>query len=249
MPVIGPDLLVWLLGDYAVGDAALNRFFSLHVIAIPLILVVLVFLHLVALHHVGSNNPDGIEIKENKDKDGIPKDGIPFHPYFTIKDTMVVVGFLWLLCAVIFYAPALNGYFLEYANFVEANPLKTPEHIAPLWYLTPFYSVLRAIPPLFGSQFPGVLAMGAALLIFFALPWLDRSPVKSIRYRSPLYKWALGIFVVSFIMLGWLGVQPVTPLNALLARIFTTLYFAFFILMPWYTSVGKTKEVPERVTE
>jgi ubiquinol-cytochrome c reductase cytochrome b subunit len=249
VPVVGPDLLVWLLGDYAVGDAALNRFFSLHVIALPLILVVLVFLHLVALHHVGSNNPDGIEIKQNKDKDGIPKDGIPFHPYFTIKDSMVVVGFLWILCAVIFYAPALNGYFLEHANFVEANPLKTPEHIAPLWYLTPFYSVLRAIPPLFGSQFPGVLAMGAALVIFFALPWLDRSPVKSIRYRSPYYKWALGIFVVSFIMLGWLGVQPVTPLNALLARVFTTLYFAFFILMPWYTSIGKTKELPTRVTE
>ena len=248
VPVIGPDLLVWLLGDYAVGDAALNRFFSLHVIALPLILVVLVFLHLVALHHVGSNNPDGIEIKENKDSDGIPKDGIPFHPYFTIKDSMVVVGFLWILCVVIFYAPALNGYFLEHANFVEANPLKTPEHIAPLWYLTPFYSVLRAIPPLFGSQFPGVLAMGAALLIFFALPWLDRSPVKSIRYRSPIYKWVLGVFVISFIMLGWLGVQPVTPLNALLARIFTALYFAFFILMPWYTSIGKTKEVPKRVT-
>ena len=249
VPVIGPDLLVWLLGDYAVGDAALNRFFSLHVIALPLILVVLVFFHLVALHHVGSNNPDGIEIKENKDKDGIPKDGIPFHPYFTIKDSMVVVGFLWILCAVIFYAPALNGYFLEHANFVEANPLKTPEHIAPLWYLTPFYSVLRAIPPLFGSQFPGVLAMGAALLIFFALPWLDRSPVKSIRYRSPIYKWALGVFVISFVMLGWLGVQPVTPINALLARVFTALYFAFFILMPWYTSIGKTKEVPTRVTE
>ena len=249
VPVVGPDLLVWLLGDYAVGDAALNRFFSLHVIALPLILVVLVFLHLVALHHVGSNNPDGIEIKQNKDKDGIPKDGIPFHPYFTIKDSMVVVGFLWILCAVIFYAPALNGYFLEHANFVEANPLKTPEHIAPLWYLTPFYSVLRAIPPLFGSQFPGVLAMGAALVIFFALPWLDRSPVKSIRYRSPYYKWALGIFVISFIMLGWLGVQPVTPVNALLARVFTTLYFAFFILMPWYTSIGKTKELPTRVTE
>ncbi len=249
VPVIGPDLLVWLLGDYAVGDAALNRFFSLHVIALPLVLVVLVFLHLVALHHVGSNNPDGIEIKENKDKDGIPKDGIPFHPYFTIKDSMVVVGFLWILCAVIFYAPALNGYFLEHANFVEANPLKTPEHIAPLWYLTPFYSVLRAIPPLFGSQFPGVLAMGAALLIFFSLPWLDRSPVKSIRYRSPIYKWALGIFVISFVMLGWLGVQPVTPINALLARVFTALYFAFFILMPWYTSIGKTKEVPTRVTE
>ena len=248
VPVIGPDLLVWLLGDYAVGDAALNRFFSLHVIALPLILVVLVFLHIVALHAVGSNNPDGIEIKKNKDKDGIPKDGIPFHPYYTVKDIMGVVAFLWLLCAVVFYAPALNGYFLEHANFIEANPLKTPEHIAPLWYLTPFYSVLRAIPPMFGSQFPGVLAMGAAIVILFALPWLDRSPVKSIRYRSPIYKWALGVFVISFIMLGWLGVQPVTPLNALLARVFTALYFAFFILMPWYTSVGKTKEVPERVT-
>ncbi len=248
VPVIGPDLLVWLLGDYAVGDAALNRFFSLHVIALPLILVVLVFLHIVALHAVGSNNPDGIEIKKNKDKDGIPKDGIPFHPYYTVKDIMGVVAFLWLLCAVVFYAPALNGYFLEHANFIEANPLKTPEHIAPLWYLTPFYSVLRAIPPMFGSQFPGVLAMGAAIVILFALPWLDRSPVKSIRYRSPIYKWALGVFVISFIMLGWLGVQPVTPLNALLARVFTTLYFAFFILMPWYTSIGKTKEVPERVT-
>ena len=249
VPVIGPDLLVWILGDYAVGDATLNRFFSLHVIVLPLLLVVLVFLHLVALHHVGSNNPDGIEIKENKDKDGIPKDGIPFHPYFTIKDSMVVVGFIWIMCAVIFYAPALNGYFLEHANFVEANPLKTPEHIAPVWYLTPFYSVLRAIPPMFGSQFPGVLAMFAAILIFFALPWLDRSPVKSIRYRSPIYKWALGIFVVSFVMLGWLGLKPVTPTYALLGKIATVLYFAYFILMPWYTSIGKTKEVPTRVTE
>ena len=249
VPLIGPDLLVWILGDYAVGDATLNRFFSLHVIVLPLLLVVLVFLHLVALHHVGSNNPDGIEIKENKDKDGIPKDGIPFHPYFTIKDSMVVVGFIWILCAVIFYAPALNGYFLEHANFVEANPLKTPEHIAPVWYLTPFYSVLRAIPPMFGSQFPGVLAMFAAILIFFALPWLDRSPVKSIRYRSPIYKWALGIFVVSFVMLGWLGLKPVTPTYALLGRIATVLYFAYFVLMPWYTSIGKTKDVPTRVTE
>ena len=249
VPLIGPDLLVWILGDYAVGDATLNRFFSLHVIVLPLLLVVLVFLHLVALHHVGSNNPDGIEIKENKDNDGIPKDGIPFHPYFTIKDSMVVVGFIWILCAVIFYAPALNGYFLEHANFVEANPLKTPEHIAPVWYLTPFYSVLRAIPPMFGSQFPGVLAMFAAILIFFALPWLDRSPVKSIRYRSPIYKWALGIFVVSFVMLGWLGLKPVTPTYALLGRVATVLYFAYFILMPWYTSIGKTKEVPTRVTE
>ena len=249
VPVIGPDLLVWILGDYAVGDAALNRFFSLHVIALPLILVVLVFLHIVALHTVGSNNPDGIEIKKNKDKDGIPKDGIPFHPYFTVKDTMGVVAFLWIFCAVVFYAPGLNGYFLEHANFIEANPLQTPEHIAPLWYLTPFYSVLRAVPPMFGSQFPGVLAMGASLLILFFLPWLDRSPVKSIRYRSPIYKWVLGVFVVSFVMLGWLGIQPVTPLNVFLARFFTVLYFAFFILMPWYTSIGKTKEVPERLTE
>jgi len=249
VPVIGPDLLVWILGDYAVGDAALNRFFSLHVIALPLILVVLVFLHIVALHTVGSNNPDGIEIKKNKDKDGIPKDGIPFHPYFTVKDTMGAVAFLWIFCAVVFYAPGLNGYFLEHANFIEANPLQTPEHIAPLWYLTPFYSVLRAVPPMFGSQFPGVLAMGASLLILFFLPWLDRSPVKSIRYRSPIYKWVLGVFVVSFVMLGWLGMQPVTPLNVFLARFFTVLYFAFFILMPWYTSVGKTKEVPERLTE
>ena len=249
IPIVGPDLLVWILGDYAVGDSTLNRFFSLHVVVIPLILVVLVFLHIVALHHVGSNNPDGIEIKKNKDADGIPKDGIPFHPYFTIKDSVVVVGFLWIFCAVVFYAPALNGYFLEAPNFIEANPLKTPEHIAPLWYLTPYYSVLRAIPPLFGSQFPGVLAMFAALGVFFLLPWLDRSPVKSIRYRSPIYKWILGTFVVSFIILGWLGVQPVTPLYALLARIFTTLYFAFFILMPWFSTLGKTKEVPERVTE
>jgi ubiquinol-cytochrome c reductase cytochrome b subunit len=249
VPIVGPDLLVWILGDYAVGDSTLNRFFSLHVVVIPLILVVLVFLHIVALHHVGSNNPDGIEIKKNKDADGIPKDGIPFHPYFTIKDSVVVVGFLWIFCAVVFYAPALNGYFLEYPNFIEANPLKTPEHIAPLWYLTPYYSVLRAIPPLFGSQFPGVLAMFAALGVFFLLPWLDRSPVKSIRYRSPIYKWILGTFVLSFIVLGWLGVQPVTPLYALLARIFTTLYFAFFILMPWFSTLGKTKEVPERVTE
>jgi len=248
VPIVGPDLLVWILGDYAVGDSTLNRFFSLHVVVIPLILVVLVFLHIVALHHVGSNNPDGIEIKKNKDADGIPKDGIPFHPYFTIKDSVVVVGFLWIFCAVVFYAPALNGYFLEAPNFIEANPLKTPEHIAPLWYLTPYYSVLRAIPPLFGSQFPGVLAMFAALGVFFLLPWLDRSPVKSIRYRSPIYKWILGTFVVSFIILGWLGVQPVTPLYALLARIFTTLYFAFFILMPWFSTLGKTKEVPERVT-
>lgn len=249
VPVIGPDLLIWILGDYAVGDPALNRFFSLHVIALPLILVVLVFLHIVALHAVGSNSPDGFEIKKNKDKNGIPKDGIPFHPYYSVKDVVGVVVFLMLFSAVVFFSPALNGYFLEHANFVEANPLKTPEHIAPLWYLTPFYSVLRAIPPMFGSQFPGVVMMFAALLILLALPWLDRSKVKSIRYRSYPYKIALGIFVVSFVWLGYLGTQPVTPMNGFLARVFTAIYFGFFILMPWFTSIGKTKPVPERTTE
>ncbi|CAC9437004.1 Ubiquinol--cytochrome c reductase, cytochrome B subunit [Bathymodiolus heckerae thiotrophic gill symbiont] len=249
VPFIGPDLLVWILGDYAVGDPALNRFFSLHVIALPLILVVLVFLHIVALHTVGSNNPDGVEIKKNKDKNGIPKDGIPFHPYYSVKDIVGVVVFLMLFSAVVFFAPALNGYFLEHANFIEANPLKTPDRIAPLWYLTPFYSVLRAIPPMFGSQFPGVVGMFAALLILLALPWLDRSKVKSIRYRSYPYKIALGVFVLSFVILGWLGMEKVTPVNSILARVFTVTYFGFFILMPWFTSIGKTKQVPERVTE
>ena len=248
-PIIGDILLEFILGDYAVGDPALNRFFSLHVIALPLILVVLVFLHIVALHTVGSNNPDGIEIKKNKDANGIPKDGIPFHPYYSVKDIVGVVVFLMIFTSIVFFAPALGGYFLEAPNFVEANPLKTPDHIAPLWYLTPFYSVLRAIPPMFGSQLPGVLAMFAALLILIALPWLDRSKVKSIRYRSWPYKVALTIFVISFIVLGWLGMQAVTPLYSLMAQIFTALYFAFFILMPWFTSIGETKPVPERTTE
>lgn len=247
VPIIGPDLLIWILGDYAVDDAALNRFFSFHIVAIPFVLAILVFLHIVALHHVGSNNPDGIEIKENKDKNGIPKDGIPFHPYYSVKDVVGVVVFLIIFSAVIFFAPDLFGYFLEKENFIKANPLQTPEHIAPLWYLTPFYSILRAIPPMFGSQFPGVLAMFAALLILAALPWLDRSPVKSIKYRGFIYKFALVLFVVSFVMLGWLGMEPVTDLNQLLARIFTTIYFAFFILMPWFTKIDKTKPVPKRV--
>ncbi|MDC0407811.1 cytochrome b N-terminal domain-containing protein [Candidatus Thioglobus sp.] len=248
-PIVGDIILEFILGDYAVGDAALNRFFSLHVIAIPLILVVLVFLHIVALHTVGSNNPDGVEIKQNKDENGIPKDGIPFHPYYSVKDIVGVVVFLMIFSSIVFFAPALGGYFLEGPNFIEANPLKTPDHIAPLWYLTPFYSVLRAVPPMFGSQLPGVLAMFAALLILIALPWLDRSKVKSIRYRSWPYKVALGVFVVTFVVLGWLGMQAVTPLYSLMAQIFTTLYFAFFILMPWFTSIGKTKPVPERTTE
>ncbi|ALE52463.1 cytochrome B [Candidatus Thioglobus autotrophicus] len=248
-PIVGELILEFILGDYAVGDPVLNRFFSLHVIAIPLILVILVFLHIVALHTVGSNNPDGVEIKQNKDANGIPKDGIPFHPYYSVKDIMGVVVFLMIFTSIVFFAPALGGYFLEAPNFVEANPLKTPDHIAPLWYLTPFYSVLRAIPPMFGSQLPGVLAMFAALLILIALPWLDRSKVKSIRYRSWPYKAALTIFVITFIVLGWLGMQAVTPLYSLMAQIFTALYFAFFILMPWFTSIGKTKPVPERTTE
>ena len=248
-PIVGELILEFILGDYAVGDPVLNRFFSLHVIAIPLILVILVFMHIVALHTVGSNNPDGVEIKKNKDKNGIPKDGIPFHPYYSVKDIVGVVVFLMIFSSIVFFAPAMNGYFLEAPNYIEANPLKTPDHIAPLWYLTPFYSVLRAIPPMFGSQLPGVLAMFAALLILIALPWLDRSKVKSIRYRSWPYKVALGIFVVSFIILGWLGMQAVTPLYSLMAQIFTGLYFAFFILMPWFTSIGKTKPVPERTTE
>ncbi len=248
-PIVGELILEFILGDYAVGDPVLNRFFSLHVIAIPLILVILVFMHIVALHTVGSNNPDGVEIKQNKDKNGIPKDGIPFHPYYSVKDIVGVVVFLMIFSSIVFFAPALNGYFLEAPNYIEANPLKTPDHIAPLWYLTPFYSVLRAIPPMFGSQLPGVLAMFAALFILIALPWLDRSKVKSIRYRSWPFKVALGIFVVSFIILGWLGMQAVTPLYSLMAQIFTGLYFAFFILMPWFTSIGKTKPVPERTTE
>lgn len=248
-PIVGEIIVEFILGDYAVGDPVLNRFFSLHVIALPLILVILVFLHIVALHTVGSNNPDGVEIKKNKDANGIPKDGIPFHPYYSVKDIMGVVVFLMIFTSIVFFAPALGGYFLEAPNFVEANPLKTPDHIAPLWYLTPFYSVLRAIPPMFGSQLPGVLAMFAALLILIALPWLDRSKVKSIRYRSWPYKVALSIFVITFIVLGWLGMQAVTPLYSLMAQIFTALYFAFFILMPWFTSIGETKPVPERTTE
>ncbi|WP_190600423.1 cytochrome b [Candidatus Vesicomyidisocius sp. SY067_SCS001] len=248
VPIFGPDILTFILGDYAVGDPVLNRFFSLHVIALPLILVILVFLHIVALHTVGSNNPDGIEIKKNKNKDGIPKDGVPFHPYYSVKDIVGVVVFLMIFSAVVFFAPAMNGYFLESSNFIEANPLQTPNHIAPLWYLTPFYSILRAIPPMFGSQFPGVVGMFASLLILIALPWLDRSKVKSIRYRSWPYKIALGIFILSFIILGYLGMQPVTPINALLAKVFTFTYFSFFILMPWFTSIGKTKSLPIRVT-
>jgi ubiquinol-cytochrome c reductase cytochrome b subunit len=248
IPVVGPDLSVWIRGDYVIGDATLNRFFSFHVILLPLLLAGLVFVHIVALHKVGSNNPDGVEIKKRVDpKTGHAVDGIPFHPYYTVKDIVGTVVFLALFCAVIFFMPTLGGYFLEHNNFIPADPLKTPEHIAPVWYFTPYYSILRAVPPIAGSQFPGVLLMGLAVVAFVFLPWLDRSKVKSIRYRGPLYKWALGLFTVNFIILGYLGVMPVSDLYQWMARIGTILYFLFFILMPWYTKIDKTKPVPERV--
>ena len=244
LPVIGDDLALWIRGDFVVSDVTLNRFFSLHVIAFPLVLCGLVGAHLIALHEVGSNNPDGVEIKDNKGADGIPLDGIPFHPYYTVKDIVGVVVFLIIFCAVVFFQPEMGGYFLEANNFVPADPLKTPEHIAPVWYFTPFYAILRAIP----SQFGGVVAMGAAVMLFFFLPWLDRSPVKSIRYRGWNYKIALALFTVSFIVLGWLGLQPATTAYTWMARLFTLIYFLFFLLMPFYTASDREKPVPDRVT-
>ena len=244
LPVIGDDLALWIRGDFVVSDVTLNRFFSLHVIAFPLVLCGLVGAHLIALHEVGSNNPDGVEIKDNKSADGIPLDGIPFHPYYTVKDIVGVVVFLIIFCAVVFFQPEMGGYFLEANNFIPADPLKTPEHIAPVWYFTPFYAILRAIP----SQFGGVVAMGAAVMLFFFLPWLDRSPVKSIRYRGWNYKIALALFTVSFIVLGWLGLQPATTAYTWMARLFTLIYFLFFLLMPFYTASDREKPVPDRVT-
>ncbi len=252
VPVIGPDLGVWIRGDYVISDVTLNRFFSLHFM-LPFLLVAAVFIHIVALHKVGSNNPDGIEIKKgpkgNRWSDTAPADGIPFHPYYSVKDIAGVAGFLFLFAAAVFFAPEMGGYFIEAPNFEPANPLKTPEHIAPVWYFTPFYAILRAIPSMLGSAFPGVIAMGASIVVFFFLPWLDRSPVKSIRYKGPIVKTATGIFVVAFIVLGWLGTQPATETLTLLAQIFTALYFAFFLLMPIYSKMDKTKPVPERVTK
>jgi len=244
IPVVGQDLALWIRGDFVISDVTLNRFFAFHVIAVPMILLGLVVAHILALHEVGSNNPDGIEIKKNKDENGIPKDGIPFHPYYSVKDIVGVVVFLMLFSAVIFFAPEVGGWFLESNNFIPANPMKTPEHIAPLWYFTPFYAILRSVP----DKFFGVMAMGAAIVVMFLLPWLDRGKVKSIRYRGGIYKMALAIFVVSFIALGYLGTQPATPVMTNFARLFSILYFAFFILMPWYTAIDKTKPVPERVT-
>lgn len=248
IPIVGDDLALWIRGDYVIADATLNRFFAFHVIAVPLVLIALVVAHIMALHEVGSNNPDGVEIKKNKDANGIPVDGIPFHPYYSVKDIFGVGVFLIFFAIVVFFVPEMGGYFIEPPNFEPADPLKTPEHIAPVWYFTPYYAILRAVPSVAGSAFPGVAAMGIAVLIFFLLPWLDRSPVKSIRYRGPLYKGALTLFVISFLVLGWLGTQPATETLTMLARIFTAIYFAFFILMPIYTRMDSTKPVPERVT-
>ena len=248
IPYFGEDISVFLRGDYAISDVTLNRFFALHVVAVPLLILGLVFLHLAALHTHGSNNPDGIEIKAVKDESGKPKDGIAFHPYYTVKDSFGVVVFLAIFCPVLFFAPELNGYFIEFANFIPADPLKTPEHIAPLWYFTPFYSILRAVPPFFNTQVWGVIAMGASIAVFFFLPWLDRSPVKSIRYKGVYTKVALAIFVVSFIVLGVLGTLPPNDTRQVMAQVFSVLYFAFFFLMPWYTKKEKCKKPPERVT-
>ncbi|MEM7193472.1 MAG: cytochrome b N-terminal domain-containing protein [Pseudomonadota bacterium] len=252
LPIVGPGLSQWIRGDYVISDITLNRFYAFHYL-IPFVLVGLVFLHIVALHQVGSNNPDGIEIKKgpkgNRWSKDAPADGVPFHPYFTVKDIMGLAVFMAIFFTIVFFMPEMGGYFLEKPNFEPANPLKTPEHIAPVWYFTPYYAILRAIPSFLGTQVWGVLAMGASLVVFFFLPWLDRSPVKSIRYRGPIYKCFLASFVIAFIFLGYLGVQPPTPTYTLLSQIFTGVYFAFFLLMPIYTKIDKTKPVPERLTK
>ena len=292
IPFIGPDLALLIRGDYVVGDATLNRFFSFHVIAVPLVLLGLVVAHIIALHEVGSNNPDGVEIKAKKDpKTGHPLDGIPFHPYYTVHDIMGVSVFLMLFTAVVFFMPEGGGYFLEFNNYIPADPLKTPAHIAPVWYFTPYYSMLRAVTdPMvtvfavlvalaavlavlkgglagkwkvavlvaaavgvvalkaFDAKFWGVVMMGAAVMVLFPLPWLDRSPVKSIRYRPDWVKWMYGIFVVNFFVLGYLGIKPVSDIGTLMSQAGTLFYFGFFLLMPWWSRIGEFKPVPDRVT-
>ncbi|MGI9258333.1 MAG: cytochrome b [Gammaproteobacteria bacterium] len=244
VPIVGESLAEWIRGDFYISDITLNRFFAFHVIAVPIMLLLLVVVHIMALHEVGSNNPDGIEIKEHKGPDGIPLDGVAFHPYHTTKDLVIILVFAILFSAVVFFAPELGGYFLEHANFDPANTLQTPEHIAPVWYFTPFYAILRAVP----NQLGGVILMGLAVLLPVFLPWLDRCKVKSIRYRGWTFKLALTIFAISFLMLGYLGLQAVSDLYTRLAQVFTITYFAFFVLMPLYTSWEKPKPVPDRVT-
>jgi ubiquinol-cytochrome c reductase cytochrome b subunit len=291
IPFVGPDLSLLIRGDYVVGDATLNRFFSFHVIAVPLVLLGLVVAHLLALHDVGSNNPDGVEIKAKKDASGKPLDGIPFHPYYTVHDIMGVGVFLMLFTAVIFFAPEMAGYFLEYNNFIPADPLQTPLHIAPVWYFTPYYSMLRAVTdPMvnvfavlvalgavlavlkggfstvvkvvvlgaalvaifllktFDAKFWGVVVMGLAVMIMFPLPWLDRSPVKSIRYKPSWMKVLYGIFVINFFVLGYLGIKPPSDIGTLVSQAGTLFYFGFFLLMPWWSQIGEFKAVPDRVT-
>ena len=291
IPFVGPDLALLIRGDYVVSDATLNRFFSFHVIAVPLVLLGLVVAHLLALHDVGSNNPDGVEIKAKKDANGKPLDGIPFHPYYTVHDIFGVGVFLFVFSLIIFFAPEFGGYFLEYNNFIPADPLKTPLHIAPVWYFTPYYSMLRAITSemmyaliacvlagavlgvlkakvgalikgaiLVGAlvivalmlaidaKFWGVVVMGGAVVILFFLPWLDFSPVKSIRYRPSWHKYVYGIFVINFLILGYLGVQPPSPIGERVSQVGTLFYFGFFLLMPWWSRLGEFKPVPDRVT-
>ena len=244
IPVIGGELTQWIRGDYLVSGITLNRFFAMHVIALPIVIAGLVVLHILALHHVGSNNPDGIDIKLHEDAAGRPLDGIPFHPYYTVKDLLGVAIFLLVFCAVVFFFPQMGGYFLEGPNFEQANAFKTPEHIAPVWYFTPFYAILRAVP----DKLLGVIAMGGAIAVLFVLPWLDRSPVKSMRYKGWVSRMALALFCVVFVALGALGAQAPTPLGTLLSRICTLVYFAYFLAMPFYTRRERTRPVPERVT-
>ena len=291
IPFIGPDLALLIRGDFVVGDATLNRFFAFHVIAVPLVLLGLVVAHLLALHDVGSNNPDGVEIKATKDKNGIPLDGIPFHPYYTVHDIFAVSLFLMVFSAIVFFAPEMGGYFLEYNNFIPADPLQTPAHIAPVWYFTPSYSMLRAITsemmyvliacvvgsalfavvkfkiPAFlkaaiavaallvaammlaiDAKFWGVVVMGASTIILFFLPWLDFSPVSSIRYRPTWHKWMYAVFVVNYFVLGYLGTQPPSYVGERISQVGTLFYFGFFILMPWWSRIGDAKPVPARVT-
>jgi ubiquinol-cytochrome c reductase cytochrome b subunit len=243
VPVVGDALVELIRGDYSISDITLNRFFALHVVALPLALIALVFVHIVALHEVGSNNPDGVEIKEHKGPDGAPLDGVAFHPYHTSKDLVAIIVFMMIFSAVVFFAPDMGGYFLEHANFEPANTKATPEHIAPVWYFTPYYAILRAVP----NKLWGAILMAAAVLLPLFLPWLDRSRVKSIRYRGWIYRSSLALFVLSFLVLGWLGLQPASGVYVTLARIFSVIYFAFFLLMPYYTGIDKTRPVPDRV--
>lgn len=245
IPFVGKSLLVWLRGDFSVANATLQRFFALHVIGIPLLMLLLVFLHIIALHKTGSNNPEGIEIKKMVDKQGKPLDGIPFHPYYTVKDFAGALLFLILFFAVVFFIPEMGGYFLEHTNFVAANPMVTPDHIAPVWYLAPFYAMLRAIP----DKLMGIACMGSAILILFFLPWLDKSKVNSMRYKGKWSRLALSFFVVSCLILGYLGTTPVTPIGLWMARIATVFYFAYFAGMPFYTRLESSKKPPARIGE